>query len=45
MTEYYRKLDAIAQSRYLENLKLLALEEKDDPYEASNSCNFIEDYD
>ena len=43
MTEYYRKLDAVAQSRYLENLKLLGLEEKDDPYEASNSCNFIDD--
>ena len=35
MTEYYRKLDVVAQSRYLENLKLLGLEEKDDPYEAS----------
>ena len=43
MTEYYRKLDAVAQSRYLEKLKLLGLEEKDDPYEASNSCNFIDD--
>ena len=38
MTEYYRKLDAVAQSRYLEKLKLLGLEEKDDPYKASNSC-------
>ena len=36
MTEYYRKLDAVAQSRYLEKLKLLGLEEKDDPYEASS---------
>ena len=43
MTEYYRKLDTVAQSRYLEKLKLLGLEEKDDPYEASNSCNFIDD--
>ena len=43
MTEYYRKLDAVAQSRYLENIKLLGLEEKDDPCEASNSCNFIHD--
>ena len=34
MSEYYRKLDAVAQSRYLEKLKLLGLEEKDDPYEA-----------
>ena len=42
-SEYYRKLDAVAQSRYLEKLKLLGLEEKDDPYEASNSCNFIDD--
>ena len=42
MTEYYRKLDAVAQSRYLEKLKLLGLEEKDDPYEASDSCNFID---
>ena len=43
MSEYYRKLDAVVQSRYLEKLKLLGLEEKDDPYEASNSCNFIDD--
>ena len=43
MTEYYRELDAVAQSRYLEKLKLLGLEEKDDPYEANNSCNFIDD--
>ena len=43
MTEYYRKLDAVAQSRYLEKLKLFGLEEQDDPYEASNSCNFIDD--
>ena len=42
MSEYYRKLDAVAQSRYLEKLKLLRLEEKD-PYEASNSYNFIDD--
>ena len=42
MTEYYSKLDAVAQSRYLEKLKLLGLEEKDDPYEASNSCKFID---
>ena len=42
MTECYRKLDAVAQSRYLEKLKLLGLEEKDYPYEASNSCNFID---
>ena len=43
MSKYFRKLDAVAQSRYLEKLKLLGLEEKDDPYEASNSCNFIDD--
>ena len=30
MNEYYRKLDAVAQSRYLEKLKLLDPEEKDD---------------
>ena len=30
MSEYYGKLDAVAQSRYLEKLKLLDLEEKDD---------------
>ena len=35
MTEYCRKLDAVVQSRYLEKLKLLGLEEKDGPYEAS----------
>ena len=34
---------AVVQSRYLEKLKLLGLEEKDDPYEASNSYKFIDD--
>ena len=29
MSEYYRKLDAVAQNRYLEKLKLLGLEAKD----------------
>ena len=43
MSEYYRKLDAVAQSRYLEKPKLLGLEEKDDPYETSNSYYFIND--
>ena len=43
MSEYYRKLDAVVQSSYLEKLKLLGLEEKDDPYKASNSYNFIDD--
>ena len=43
MTEYYRKLDTVAQSKYLEKLNLLGLEEKVDPYEASSSCNFIDD--
>ena len=43
MTEYYRKLDAVVQSRYLGKLKFLGLEEKVDPYEASNSYNFIDD--
>ena len=42
MSEYYRKLDAVAQTRYLEKLQLFGLEEKDDPYEASNSY-FIDD--
>ena len=35
----HSKLDAVAQSRYLEQLQLLGLKEKDDPYEASNSYN------
>ena len=30
MSEYCRKLDAVAQSKYLEKLKLLDPEEKDD---------------
>ena len=30
MSEYYRKLDAVVQSRYLEKLKLPDPEEKDD---------------
>ena len=35
MSEYYIKSDAVAQSRYLEKLKLLGLEDKDDPYETT----------
>ena len=44
MTEYYRKT-LLRRADILEKLKLLGLEEKDDPYEleASNSCNFIDD--
>ena len=30
MSEYYGKLDAVAQSRYFKKLKLLDLEEKND---------------
>ena len=33
MSEYYRNIDVVTQSRYLEKLKLLGLEEKDDPYD------------
>ena len=38
MSEYYRKLNAVAQSRYSGKLKLLGPEEKDDPYEARRSA-------
>ena len=32
MSSYYKSLDPIARTRYLEKLGLLGLEEKDDPY-------------
>ncbi len=32
MSSYYKLLDPIARTRYLEKLGLLGLEEKDDPY-------------
>ena len=43
MSEYYRELDAVAQVRYQEKLKLLGLTEKDDPHDTQNSCNFLDD--
>ena len=30
---YYKKLDSIAKTRYLQKLKLLGLDEKDGPYD------------
>ena len=38
MSEYYRNLDAVAQSRYLVKLKLLDLEEKDDLSYCRRAC-------
>ena len=43
MSDYYKKLDSIAKTRYLEKLKLLGLDEKDDPYDPINSRNFVDD--
>ena len=43
MSDYYKKLDSIAKTRYLEKLKLLGLDEKDDPYDPINSHNFVDD--
>ena len=43
MSHYYRSLDAVAQKRYLEKLKLLNLTEKDDPYLKDNEPNFLDD--
>ena len=40
MSEYYRRLDSIAQGRYLEKLRPFGLEEKDNP---RNGCNFVDD--
>ena len=37
------KLDRIVGTRYLEKLKLLGLDEKDDPYDPRNSHNFVDD--
>ena len=38
-----RLLDSIAKTRYLEKLKLLGLDKKDDPYDPINSHNFVDD--
>ena len=35
MSDYYKSLDPIARSRYIEKLAYLNLQESDDPY-----CNF-----
>ena len=43
MSDYYKKLDSIAKTRYLEKLKLLGLDEMDDPYDPVNSHNFVDD--
>ena len=43
MSDYYKKLDSIAKTRYLEKLKLLGLDEKDDPYDPINSHNVVDD--
>ena len=43
MSDYYKKLDSIAKTRYLEKLKFLGLDEKDDPYDSINSHNFVDD--
>ena len=43
MSEYYKSLDAIAQKKYLEKLKLLDLVIKDDPCSPGVQANFIDD--
>ena len=43
MSDYYKKLDSIAKARYLEKLKLLGLDEKDDPHDPINGHNFVDD--
>uniref|UniRef100_A0A1X7SIT7 Uncharacterized protein n=1 Tax=Amphimedon queenslandica TaxID=400682 RepID=A0A1X7SIT7_AMPQE len=43
MSEYYKKLDAVAQKRYLEKLQLLDLGIEDDPYSLALDANFIDD--
>ena len=43
MSDYYKKLDSIAKARHLEKLKLLGLDEKDDPHDPINGHNFVDD--
>ena len=43
MSDHYKKLDSIAKARYLEKLKLLGLDEKDDPHDPINGHNFVDD--
>ena len=40
MSDYYKKLDSIAKARHL---KLLGLDEKDDPHDPINGHNFVDD--
>ena len=43
ISDYYKKLDSIAKARHLEKLKLLGLDEKDDPHDPINGHNFVDD--
>jgi len=43
MSEYFNKLDRVAKERYLQKLKLLGLDERDDPYDSQNKSKFVDD--
>ena len=41
MSEYYKSLLPVAATRYLAKLRVLGLEETDDPYWSKNDSKFI----
>ena len=43
MSEYYKRLPPVAASRYLAKLKVIGLEEQDDPYLSSNDSRYLDD--
>jgi hypothetical protein len=43
MSDYFKSLDKVAQTRYVQKLALLNLKEEDDPYLHSNGCKFVDD--
>ena len=43
MSDYFKALDPVAKTRYLDKLQLFGLKEEDDPYLTSNDNKFVED--
>ena len=43
MSDYFKALDPIAKTQYLDKLQLFGLKEEDDPYLTSNDNKFVED--
>ena len=43
MSSYHKGLDCVAAARYVDKLRLLGLDLKDDPYDQQNSSKFVDD--